>query len=183
MVGSLGFEQCTCRARRIPFACARVECGPSKHAASTILTPRPPRCPSYICSALIGIVLQTGGLIHPRSTISHATKCTSEASCAGSFGDGGLAASLISSVSDGLHAVWRASDGELPVIGKGVVECTGRAGSSLPPPVVSTAADQFLLLTDDGKLWFTFAVLTVHCCFEVRCSTVARPNNQSSPMA
>ncbi|CAM9193049.1 unnamed protein product, partial [Hapterophycus canaliculatus] len=104
--------------------------------------------PSSIC-ALIGILLQTGGLIHPRSAISHATKLTSEASCAGSFSDGGLAASLISSVSGGLHAVWRASDGDLPVTGQGVVECTGRPGSCLPPPVVSTAADQFLLLTDD----------------------------------
>ncbi|CAM9862345.1 unnamed protein product, partial [Scytosiphon promiscuus] len=99
--------------------------------------------------ALIGMLLHTGGLIHPRSAISHATKFSSEASCGGSFGEGGLAASLISSVSNGLHAVWRACDGELATNGKGFIECTGRSGSCLPPPVVSTAADQFLLLTDE----------------------------------
>lgn len=73
----------------------------------------------------------------------------SEACCAGSFGDGGLSGSLISSVNNGLQAVWRASEGDLPVSGTGVVGCTGRPGSCLPPAVVSTAADQFLLLTDD----------------------------------
>lgn len=73
----------------------------------------------------------------------------SEACCAGSFGNSGLSGSLLSSVSNGLLAVWRASDGDLPVSGKGIVECTGRSGSCLPPLVVSTAADQFLLLTDE----------------------------------
>lgn len=73
----------------------------------------------------------------------------SEACCAASFGDGGLSSSLISSVSNGLRAVWSASGGDLPVQGRGVVECTGRQGSCLPPLVVSTAADQFLLLTDE----------------------------------
>lgn len=107
------------------------------------------------------MLLQSGGLVHPRSAISHATKFTSEASCTDSFGDGGLAASLISSVRNGLHSVWRASDGDLPVTGKGVNECIGRPGSCLPPPVVNTAADQFLLLTDDGKWYFeAFVFLT-----------------------
>lgn len=73
----------------------------------------------------------------------------SEAGCVGSFGDAGLSGSLLSAVSNGLQAVWRASDGDLPVSGKGVVECTGRSGSCLPPLVVSTAADQFVLLTDE----------------------------------
>lgn len=89
-----------------------------------------------------------GGLIHPRSDISHSPKSSSEACCAGSFGDGGLSCSLLSSVSSGLQAVWRASGGDLPVSANGVVECTGRSGSCLPPLVISTAADQFLLLTD-----------------------------------
>lgn len=73
----------------------------------------------------------------------------SEACCAGSFGDAGLSGSLLSAVSNGLHAVWRASDAELPVSAKGVMECTGRSGSGLPPLVVSTAADQFLLVSDE----------------------------------
>lgn len=73
----------------------------------------------------------------------------SEACCAESFGDGGLSGSLLTSVSNGFQAVWRASGGDLPVSGKGVVECTGRPGSCLPPRVVSTVADQFLLLTDE----------------------------------
>lgn len=98
---------------------------------------------------MIGLLLSIGGLIHPRSDVSHSPKLLSEACCAGSFGDGGLSGSLISSVSDGLQAVWKASDGDLPVSGKGVVECTGRSGSFLHPLVVSTAADQFLLLTDE----------------------------------
>lgn len=72
-----------------------------------------------------------------------------EACCASSFGDGGLSSSLISAVSNGLRAVWSTSGGDLPVQGRGVVECTGRDGSCLPPLVVSTAADQFLLLTDE----------------------------------
>ena len=73
----------------------------------------------------------------------------SEACCAASFGDGGLSGSLISTVSNGLRAVWSASGGDLPVQSRGIVECTGRQGSCLPPLVVSTAADQFLLLTDE----------------------------------
>ncbi|CAM9346697.1 unnamed protein product [Ectocarpus sp. 4 AP-2014] len=100
-------------------------------------------------STLVGMLLSVGGLVHPRSGVSHSPKLMSETCCAGSFGDGGLSGSLISSVSNGLQAVWRASDGDLPVSGTGVVGCTGRPGSCLPPAVVSTAADQFLLLTDD----------------------------------
>lgn len=56
---------------------------------------------------------------------------------------------MISAVSNGLRAVWSASGGDLPVQSRGIVECTGRQGSCLPPLVVSTAADQFLLLTDE----------------------------------
>eukprot|EP00752_Nemacystus_decipiens_P004418 g4034.t1 len=97
---------------------------------------------------LVGFLLSIGGLIHPRSDVSHSPKLMSEAGCAGSFGDTGLSGSLLTAVSNGLQAVWRASDGDLPVSGKGVVECTGRSGSCLPPLVVSTAADQFVLLTD-----------------------------------
>ncbi|CAM9382705.1 unnamed protein product, partial [Ectocarpus fasciculatus] len=100
-------------------------------------------------STLVGLLFSVGGLVHPRSDVSHSPKLMSEACCAGSFGDGGLSGSLLSSVSNGLQAVWRASEGDLPVSGTGVVGCTGRPGSCLPPPVVSTAADQFLLLTDD----------------------------------
>ncbi|CAM9923452.1 unnamed protein product, partial [Ectocarpus sp. 13 AM-2016] len=100
-------------------------------------------------STLVGLLLSVGGLVHPRSDVSHSPKLMSEACCAGSFGDGGLSGSLISSVSNGLQAVWMASEGDLPVSGAGVVGCTGRPGSCLPPAVVNTAADQFLLLTDD----------------------------------
>lgn len=88
-------------------------------------------------------------MIHPRSDISHSPKLMSEAYCAGSFGEAGLSGCLLSAVSNGLQAVWRASGGDFPVSGKGVVECTGRSGSCFPPPVVCTAADQFLLLTDE----------------------------------
>lgn len=102
-----------------------------------------------LSSTLVGLLLSMGGLIHPRSDVSHSPKLMSEACCAGSFGDGGLSGSLLSSVSDGFQAVWRTSEGDLPVSGKGVAECTGRPGSCLPPLVVSTAADQFLLLTDE----------------------------------
>lgn len=101
------------------------------------------------CSTLVGFLLSVGGLIHPRSDVSHSPKSMSEAGCAASFGDAGLSGSLLSAVSNGLQAVWRASDGDLAVSGKGVVECTGRSGSCLPPLVVSTAADQFVLLTDE----------------------------------
>lgn len=102
-----------------------------------------------ISSILVGLLLSMGGLIHPRSDVSHSPKFMSEACCAGSFGDGGLSGSLLSSVNDGFQAVWRVSEGDLPVSGKGVTECTGRPGSCLPSAVVSTAADQFLLLTDE----------------------------------
>eukprot|EP00903_Cladosiphon_okamuranus_P019261 g17707.t2 len=98
---------------------------------------------------LVGFLLSVGGLIHPRSNVSHSPKLMSEACCAGSFGDAGLSGSLLSAVTNGLQAVWRASNADLPVSGKGVTECTGRSGSGLPPLVVSTAADQFLLLSDE----------------------------------
>lgn len=95
------------------------------------------------------MLLSAGGLVFPRSEVSHSPKLISEAYCAASFGDGGLSSSLISAVSNGLQAVWSASGGDLPVEGQGVVKCTGRQGSCLPPLVVSTAADQFLLLTNE----------------------------------
>lgn len=95
------------------------------------------------------MLLSVGGLVFPRSDVSHSPKLMSEAYCAASFGDGGLSGSLISTVSNGLQAVWGASGGDPPVEGRGVVECTGRQGSCLPPLVVSTAADQFLLLTNE----------------------------------
>ena len=100
-------------------------------------------------SALVGLLLSAGGLVFPRSDVSHSPKLISEACCSASFGDGGLSCSLISAVSNGLRAVWSASGGDLPIQGRGVVECTGRQGSCLPPLVVSTAADQFLLLTNE----------------------------------
>lgn len=85
----------------------------------------------------------------PRSNVSHSLKLSAEANCAASLGDGGLSGCLLSAVNDGLQAVWRASEAELPVSGRGVVRCTGRWGSHLPALAVSTAADQFLLLTDE----------------------------------
>lgn len=98
------------------------------------------------------MLLSIGGLVFPRSKVSHAATFMSEASCAGSFGDGGLSGSLIAAVDNGLQAVWRASEADLPVSGKGVVRCTGRAAFCLPPLAVSTAADQFLLMTDEVVL-------------------------------
>lgn len=85
----------------------------------------------------------------PRSNVSHSHKFLSEANCAASLGDGGLSGSLLCAVNDGLQAVWKASEAELPVSGRGVVRCTGRSGSYLPSLAVTTAADQFLLLTDE----------------------------------
>lgn len=73
----------------------------------------------------------------------------SEAGQAGSFGDGGLPGSLLSAVNDGLEAVWGASAADLPVSGKGVAVCSGRQKAFLSPLAVSSAADQFLLLTND----------------------------------
>lgn len=81
----------------------------------------------------------------PRSNVSHSYNLLAGANCAASLGDGGL----LSAINDGLQAVWGASEAELPVSGRGVVRCTGRSGSHLPALAVTTAADQFLLLTDE----------------------------------
>lgn len=97
-------------------------------------------------SMLVGMLLSVGGLVFPRSDVSHSPKFLSEACCARSFGDGGLAISLICAVNNGLQAVWRASEADLPVSGTGVVGCTGPC---LAPLAVSATADQFLLLTDE----------------------------------
>lgn len=85
----------------------------------------------------------------PRSHVSHSPALMSEACSAGTFGDGGLSSCLISALSNGLQSVWSASGSSLPVRGRGVIRCTGRKESCLPALVVSTTADQFLLLTDE----------------------------------
>lgn len=95
------------------------------------------------------MLLSAGGLVFPRSGISHSPKVMSEACQAGTFGDGGLPGSLLSAVNDGLEAVWGASAADLPVSGKSVGVCSGWQKASLSPLAVSSAADQFVLLTND----------------------------------
>lgn len=85
----------------------------------------------------------------PRSGVSHCRKSMSEACQTGSIGDGGLSGNLISTMSNGLQAVWSASGGDLPVSGKSVNACTDRQEPYLSALKVSTTADQFLLLTDE----------------------------------
>lgn len=94
------------------------------------------------------MLLSFGGLVFPRSCCSHSPKALSEAANASSFGDGGPSVSLLASIENGLQAVWNASRGDLLTSGKGVTASIGRPGFCLPALAVNSAADQYLLLTD-----------------------------------
>lgn len=98
---------------------------------------------------LVGMLLSVGGLEFPRSGCSHSPRMLSEAAMASSFGDGGSSIKLLVAVDSGLQAVWNKSGGALFPSDRGVAACVGRRQSVLPPLAVSSAADQFLLLTDE----------------------------------
>lgn len=110
------------------------------------------RCYLYhaICSTLVSLLLSIGGVYFPRSQVSHSSRSLLAGCCAGTFGDAGLSSGLLSAVSGGLQAVWSASGSDLPAAGRGVVGCAGCPESYLSSLAVSSAADQFMLLTDEA---------------------------------
>lgn len=98
----------------------------------------------------MGMLLSVGGLVFPRSSCSHSSKALSEAANASSFGCGGASISLLASVENGLQAVWKASNSDVLASGGGVTASIGRPGACLSALAVNSAADQYLLLTDQA---------------------------------
>ncbi|CAM9665983.1 unnamed protein product, partial [Choristocarpus tenellus] len=98
---------------------------------------------------LVGMLLSAGGLLFPRSVCSHSYRALSTTAHATVFGDGGISADLLTGLNGSLLSAWKASGLSLNISKRGLLWDLESQGSIADLLVITSAADQSLLMKNE----------------------------------